>query len=130
MNLVLDASAGVAVAHGGDPQLSSYLERATWVGVPALYDFEATNVVWKYARLGVWTEEQCSDVLERVLGLPDARTSGRNLAAEALALARHHRHSAYDMFYVVLARRHDALLVSRDKRLVDLARTAGVKVAT
>lgn len=45
----------------------------------------------------------------------------RTLLRDALALARRLRHSAYDCFYLALAVRLEAPLVTADRRLVELA---------
>jgi predicted nucleic acid-binding protein len=129
MNLVLDASAGLLLATGGaNDRLRETVSGALWVGAPELYDYEVTNTVWKYHRFGDWTGEQCGAVLLRALELIDERCSGVALAVEALALARRHRRPSYDMFYLALARRRDALLASADKKLVALAKRIGVRV--
>lgn len=129
MNLVLDASAGLVLATGdGYPALRERVAAATWVGVPALYDFEVTNAAWKYVALGGWTDEQARTVLDRALALPEERTGGEGLAVEALALAKKLGHPAYDVFYLVLARRTDALLATVDTKLVKLAKRVDVKV--
>lgn len=67
-------------------------------------------------------------MLERALDLVDNRTAGRELAVEALALARSLGHPSYDMFYVVLARRRDALLATTDKKLLAMSRRLGVRI--
>ena len=46
----------------------------------------------------------------------------RTLLPEALALATHLDHPVYDCLYLVLARREVALLLSADRRLLELAK--------
>ena len=129
MNIVLDASAGLIIAAANThAHLRELLGAAKWVGAPELYDFEVTNTVWKYNRFGDWTAEQSESVLGRALELIDQRVDGASLAVEALALARQHSHSAYDMFYIALARRRDALLATLDAKMTALAQRVGVRV--
>lgn len=131
MNLVLDASAGVVLAATeGYRALRERVAEAVRVGAPALYDYEVTNAVWKYHRFGGWEESQCTTVLTRALALVDERVLGDDLAIESLALARKHAHPSYDLFYVVLARRHDALLATADEKLLRLAKRLGARVET
>jgi predicted nucleic acid-binding protein len=128
VNVVVDASAGLVLASGdGFGALRERVAEAAWVGAPALYDFEVTNAVWKYVKLGGWNEDQGRVVLERALALPEERIDGETLALEALALARRHDHPAYDLFYLVFARRMDALIATLDQKLIKLAKRVGVK---
>jgi predicted nucleic acid-binding protein len=50
------------------------------------------------------------------------------LYAEAFELARVHRRSAYDMFYIALAARESALLLTVDKGMAQLAADRGITV--
>lgn len=53
MNVVLDASAGIVLSAGATHRhLRDRVAEATWLGSPALYDYEVTNAVWKYRRSG------------------------------------------------------------------------------
>ena len=128
MRIVLDSSAGIRLAIGEAPaSVQEAAKEAIWVGAVGLYDYEVTNVVWKYLHLGHWTSEEADIVLEHALALPDERQDGVELAREALSLAKQCKRAAYDMFYVVLARRNDAYLATADKALCALAPKLGVR---
>jgi predicted nucleic acid-binding protein len=56
----------------------------------------------------------------------DAFVPSRDLYREAFFLARTAKRSAYDMFYLALARREDAALLTTDKALGKEAERQGV----
>ncbi|MBN1960794.1 MAG: type II toxin-antitoxin system VapC family toxin [Deltaproteobacteria bacterium] len=131
MKVVLDASVGIMLAVANEnKKLQDIVSKAEWVFVPHLYGFEIANTIWKYAKAKIWQEEECETVLQRALSLPDEYIASKILASEALALAQQQSHSAYDMFYLVLARRYNALLATLDKKLAKIAATINIKIIT
>lgn len=71
----------------------------------------------------------CEAALEEVLRFPNEFVPATLLYREAFLLARTTRHSVYDMFYLVLARREGAALFTKDKALRKLAQHQGIEVA-
>ena len=57
----------------------------------------------------------------RLIGFED-------LAADAMALAIDGRHPIYDCFYLALARRENAALITADEAMIAAARKAKIKV--
>jgi predicted nucleic acid-binding protein len=124
MILALDTSAAMAVALGL-PQASGIaaaLRTAKRVIAPDLLVPEATNAAWKLTVFGQEKPEACAQALQRALRLADEFCPSAGLADEVLAETRRTRHPAYDLFYLVLARRHAATLASLDRKLLALAR--------
>lgn len=72
---------------------------------------------------------QCDQALERALGLVDTLVSNKEIWSEAFLLARTADKPAYDMFYLALARREDAALVTLDAALRRLAEGQGIRTA-
>ena len=72
---------------------------------------EVANALWRLQQR-----------LSRAADLVDHIEPDRTLLAEALALATHLDHPVYDCLYLVLARREVALLLSTDRRLLELAK--------
>jgi predicted nucleic acid-binding protein len=129
VRVVLDASAALVLATSDAfGSLRDVVASAEWVGAPDLFDYEVTNAVSKYHRHAGWGDDLCGRVLERALDMVDDRAAGRDLAVEALALARRLGHPSYDMFYVALARRRDALLATTDSKLLAMSKRLGVRV--
>ena len=67
--------------------------------------------------------------LEAALNLVDVLVPSRELYGEAFLLARTTRRPAYDMFYVALARREDATLLTTGVQLRKEAERQGIRVA-
>ena len=123
MIVVIDASAAVdlvvnAPARSAEARL---LSDAKWVLAPTLFVSEVTNVFWKYHRFRNLEREKAEAGLSLALDLPDSLSDDLDLHSEAFAVSCLARHSVYDMMYLVLARRNNAVLFTRDRRLRELA---------
>ncbi|MEL6759688.1 MAG: type II toxin-antitoxin system VapC family toxin [Myxococcota bacterium] len=125
--LVLDASAAIRVGMStAKAALVEAVRDANEVVVPSLFDFEVTNVAWKYGALSDWPSEDCLTLVEDVLAIPDRRVNGAELSAEVLSLGLRKKQATYDLFYVVLARRNTAALATADAKLRKLCKSLGV----
>ena len=129
MIAVLDASAAVEVLlqRRKAEALSGLLAEAEWVLAPTLYVAELTNVFWKYHRYNSLPQETCETALAHGLELPDTLARDAELQREAFAMACRCSAPAYDMFYLVLARRNAATLLTIDTARADLAREHDVE---
>ncbi len=130
MRLVLDASAAVVVVlrRPQSHPLEEALEAADSILAPDLLVPELVNTIWKYHRFEGLNVDLCDRALSRALGLVDVLVPSEELAREAFLLARTTARSAYDMFYLALARREDACLLTRDTALRKEAQRQGVSV--
>ena len=91
---------------------------------PQLLVTEVTDALRKHVRVKDISLEQAAEALASLPEWFSEIVAMEGLAADALALARRIEHSAYDCFYLELAVRRSARLVTADKRLVSrLART-------
>ena len=124
MTIVLDVSAAMQIVL--QKEKKSYFEdfcrKASWVIAPELYISEITNVLWKYYKNKILTKEECSQYTEDGLGLIDDFFTAKDMWKEVLGESIKNGHSAYDMFYAVLARRNNSTLVSNDRELIHIAR--------
>ena len=131
MRVVLDASAAVEVALEGKAAgpLSAMLSQSEEVIAPELLVPEVVNAVWKYHQFAEFNLGKCEKILELAVGLVDRLISHREIYREAFALSRAQKtRTAYDMFYLALARREDAVLLTLDGTLKKEARRAGIRV--
>lgn len=130
MTVVLDTSAAVEIAIDGPSagEIRSILTAADVVVVPDTYVSEVTNVLWKYRKFSGFTEEKCLGAIEFCIGLVDMTISSRDLWRESFFEGSRHNHSIYDMFYLVAARRNTATLVTKDKKLKEIAENDGISV--
>ena len=131
MRLVLDASAAVVAVFGRGHALrfATILENADVVLAPDLLVAEVTNTLWKYHQFEHLDLDTCDRLLQSALELVDTFVPCRELHREAFLLARTTRRTAYDMFYLALARREDALLLTHDAALRREAERQGVRLA-
>jgi predicted nucleic acid-binding protein len=81
---------------------------------PPLIISEVVNTIWKYHQFENLNLNTCDQAIEFALGLLDVLVPTKELYREAFLLARSARQSAYDMFYLALARRGDAGFLTLD----------------
>lgn len=131
MRVVLDASAAISVALqlSNAGRLEAILKEADVVLAPDLFVAEVVNTVWKYHHFGHVPLDECDRALEAALGFLNSLISCKEIAAEAFLLARTARRPAYDMFYLALARREDAVLLTNDASLRKEAERQGIRTA-
>jgi predicted nucleic acid-binding protein len=95
------------------------------LAAPAMFVAEVTTAIWQYVRAGQIAIEQARQGLAAVLGQVTAAEDDAELAGDALAMGLELGHAPYDCFYLALAIREDARLVTADRRFVNrLAPTA------
>ena len=131
MRVVLDANAAVEVALEGKAAgpLSATLSQSEEVIAPELLVPEVVNAVWKYHQFAEFDLGKCEKILELAVGLVDRLISHRAIYREAFALSRAQKsRAAYDMFYLALALREDAVLLTLDGTLKKEAKRAGIRV--
>jgi len=131
VRLVLDANASVEVALQGKAarHLSSVLSESEEVIAPELLVPEVVNAVWKYHQFAEFDLGKCEKTLELAVGLIDRFVPNREIYREAFALSRIQKsRAAYDMFYLALALREDAILLTLDATLKKEAKRAGIRV--
>jgi len=126
---VLDASAAIEVILQRDlaRQTADQILKADWVISPNLYISEVTNVFWKYQKLAGYPHDECEKNIDQAIALPDNFITEIDLYREAFSAASMFGHPVYDMMYLVLARRHNAVLLTIDKKLNAVAKKAGVR---
>lgn len=128
--VVVDASAAMRIVTGQDTgQLAQALQEATVAIAPGLFTAEMANGLRAYVEKGVFTVADTVDRYEEALGLLDDIVPDREIGVEALTEAMRVHHPAYDLVYVVLARRTAAALLTLDHRLAELAPKLGVPLA-
>ena len=131
MRVVLDANAAVEVALKGKAAgpLSAVLAQSEEVIAPELLVPEIVNAVWKYHQFAEFDLGKCEKILELAVGLVDRLVSHKEIYREAVALSRAQKsRAAYDMFYLALALREDAVLLTLDGTLKKEARRAGIRI--
>ena len=87
---------------------------------PDLIHAEVANVIWKRRRLGEIDEVEAAELLADFLSLPLRITPSEELVAPALQLAMKTSRTVYDCLYLALAVKTKSIMVSGDKRLVNV----------
>ena len=130
MSLIVDASVAVRwyLPEDGSAAAERILEREDDLIAPDLVLAEIANAVWKRVRKNEVTKDDALAIVERARIDFTEFVPIERLVVSAMALAADHNHPIYDCLYVALARREDALLVTADGRLAELAERVGVKV--
>jgi predicted nucleic acid-binding protein len=131
VRVVLDANAAVEVALEGKSaeRLSAMLSQSEEVIAPELLIPEIVNAVWKYHQFAEFDLGKCDKLIELSVGLIDRFVPNREIYREAFALSRIQKsRAAYDMFYLALALREDAILLTLDATLKKEAKRAGIRV--
>jgi predicted nucleic acid-binding protein len=130
MNLIVDASVLVKlfVDEVGSEQAEELFEIEGDRIAPDLVLAELGNAIWKKHRRGSLTTAQALSAAEDAPGLFDRLVPTPDLFPRAAALSLALDHPIYDCFYIALAEREAAPLVTADDRLLGLAGRASVEV--
>jgi predicted nucleic acid-binding protein len=130
MIVVLDVSAAIEIILQREKKelFNSVYKKGTWIIAPDLFVAEITNVLWKYHKAKVITHEDCIQYVQDGIDLVDDFIDARELWKESLAEGIKSNHSIYDMYYSVLARRNDAVLITNDGPLADICRKLNIEV--
>ena len=130
MIAVLDVSAAIEIIFKRDKfeLFHSVFKKASWVIAPDLYISEITNVVWKYYQANVLSHEECIQYVQDGIDLVDDFIDAKEYWKEALAEGIKNNHTIYDMYYAVLTRRNDAVLITDDGPLAKLSKKLHINV--
>ena len=130
MTAVLDVSAAIEILLQKEKKelFNITYEKASWVIAPDLYIAEISNVLWKYYKSGLISHMECIQYVEDGIELIDDYFPSRELWKEALGEGIKNTHSIYDMYYVVLARRNDATLITNDNKLSMICNKLNIEV--
>ena len=130
MIYVLDASAGVEIALNKKRAkfFTDELSQASKIITSDLYKAETANVLWKYHKAQFLTKEDALQTQQYCETLIDEFVDLSSNSEEALVESMRLGHSAYDLFYLTIARRRGGILVTMDKILKKLATENGIEI--
>lgn len=119
MKRVVDASVALKlfVDEPGSAEATALFSEATELVAPDLLLAEVANAGWRAVRRGAMSRDQLRDAIRELRDGPLALVPLAELAMAATALALRRDHPAYDCFYVALAQREAAPLVTADAKL-------------
>jgi predicted nucleic acid-binding protein len=90
---------------------------------PELLLVEAGNAFWKYVRTGIVAAQAAQAALSELPRRFESLAALAPLANSSLEIAVSLKHPIYDCFYLALARRENAPLITADKRLAAAAKS-------
>lgn len=129
MIAVLDASAAVRTAMDAGTPFRATLESADLVIAPDLIVAEVCSAFRKYVRARVLSRIESEKLTERALALVDKMQPLQELVTDVLALILRTDSSVYDLFYLALAQRTGATLLTADLSLRQTALKLGIDAA-
>lgn len=129
MTAVIDACVAVQwVLDEGFSQRADALRDEEGLIAPALIAAEIGNAIWKAVRWAGVSPSAALPAMSAALHPLDALIGEETLCTRALELSIALKHPIYDCFYLALAEREGAPLVSFDETLIAAARKAKIKV--
>lgn len=132
MNLVVDASVACKwfVAEAGSQAAEALFAPDRVFFAPDLIVAEVCNLAVTKLRRGEIAAEQAASMVDRIGDFFDEIVPSAELARRAFAMANELAHPAYDCFYLALAERRNARLITADERFLErLSRTSWKSLA-
>ena len=130
MIAVLDASAAIEITLNKSSArlFREALLESDLVIAPDTYPSEITNVFWKYAHFSEIEQAKCERGIDYCLDLVDNFIDTKDICREVFLESINTKHSSYDIFYLIVARRHNAVLLTKDKKMISIAKQFKIKV--
>ncbi|ARQ01400.1 type II toxin-antitoxin system VapC family toxin [Pseudorhodoplanes sinuspersici] len=129
MTLIVDASVAVKwVLPEADSNKAALLRTSdTDIIAPSLVIAEIGNAIWKSAMRGDMNAADAQHALKIVVAHYHRLLPVEDLMTPALAFATDLRHPIYDCFYLALAEREAATLITADERLLAATKKTKIK---
>jgi predicted nucleic acid-binding protein len=109
-------------------KFSKIVQEATLIIAPDLYISELTNTLWKYNRANILTKDECVQYIKDGINYVDKFIDSKELWQEAFSEGINNNHSIYDMFYMVVARRNDGVLITNDSVLATICKKNNIQI--
>ena len=126
--IVLDASVAVDMVRGTSDGMAyrELMLDGEKVVAPHLFVSEVADALLKHVRAGCFDAGTAAAMALEAYEIVDEFVPDESLMPEVLHEAAYNGHSAYDTFYLVLARRKKATLFTRDKKLTALCESCNI----
>jgi len=130
MIIVLDASAAIEIALNKDDshRFREFLLQSELVLAPDTFPSEITNAFWKYGLYADLPLQKCEKGIDYCIDLVDDYVNTKNFCREVFSESIKSEHPAYDLFYLILARRNNAYMITKDKKMIKMASELKVKI--
>lgn len=130
MTLVIDASVAVkwVLPEDGAERAAALHDKPDEMIAPTLIAAEIGSAMRKHVAAGTLSKSEALSAAQAATSFIDRVTPIPELAIRALEISIQFKHPIYDCFYLALAERERAPLISADKKLIALAKRAGIEV--
>ena len=130
MNVVIDVSGAAEILFnkGKCNIFGRALNEATAVFAPDLYVSELTNTLWKYNIKKTFSFDECLEYIQDGTNLIHSFIDNKTVWQEAFSEGVKNNHSVYDMFYLVTARRYNAVLLTVDSELIKICKKSKIQL--
>jgi predicted nucleic acid-binding protein len=130
MTIVVDASVAVKwfLPEPGSAAAAALRDEDSELTAPSFVAAEIGNALWKAVQRGGATRTEALHGIAAVMIPFQSLIPIEELRVRALMLAIDLRHPIYDCFYLALAERENATLVTADEAMIAAARKAKIKV--
>ena len=127
---IIDVSASVDILleKGKFKLFHKVLHDVSSLTAPDMYIPELTNTLWKLNKLKTLTNEECMGFIQKGIKLVDKFIDCKDLWQEAFSAGLNNKHSVYDMFYMITARRSGGVLITTDSVLAAICKKNHVEV--
>jgi predicted nucleic acid-binding protein len=129
LTLIVDASVAAkwVLPEPGSAEAAALRTQDADLIAPSLVVAEVGNALWKSAMRSDFAGAEVAHMLDIAAGHYARLIPLADIAAAAIKLAVDLEHSIYDCFYLALAEREHAELITADKRFFAVARKVKVK---
>jgi len=130
MITVVDASAAIEIALNKENagEFQKIIIESDLVIAPDTFSSEITNVFWKYGKFSNYDLDKCDKGISFCIDLVDDFIETKSICREVFSEAMKNNHSAYDLFYLIVARRNNAGIITKDKKMIEVAKILKIKV--
>ena len=118
---VVDASVGIKwfVPELLSPEAVVFRNAGHDLHVPAFFDVEVTNIVWKKLQRGELSRQDADDIVRQLATLPVTRHFESSILVPALDLADKAKRTVYDCLYLALAEQIGGVMMTADEKLAN-----------
>jgi predicted nucleic acid-binding protein len=130
MTVVVDVSGVIEIllCREKADKFDEAMQGVTQIVTPDLYISELTNTLWKYYTKKMQPKNKCIDYIKDGIDFIDKFIDSKEIWEEAFVEGINNKHSIYDMFYMVAARRNNATLITNDAILAAICKKNHIQV--
>ncbi|MDR0823112.1 MAG: type II toxin-antitoxin system VapC family toxin [Endomicrobium sp.] len=129
MITTLDVSAAIQILFQKEKskKFQEIIEKSLLITAPDLYICELSNVLWKYHKANMLTQEECIEYIEDGINFIDVFVDSKQIWQEAFQEGVKNNHSIYDMYYVIITRNNNGILLTNDNDILNICEKLSIE---